>query len=682
MIHNRSRFLLITLLLTLCAFLLRIYGVAWSLPYVDHPDEPAIVGVLLRMVQGDLNPKHFFYPTFIMYLHALLFKIHFWWGSISGLYNESFTLPDSVHFFTTIPQAFIWSRTLTAVLGTATVLTLALWGSCFVGRRESLLAAALLAFSSWAVIHDHYITVDGPSALFGLLALLAALQVLHQGTWRDYILAGVLIGLAAGTKYQNVLVATSVGLAHALRWRKEMFAYSPRLLLAALLSAGVFLLTTPYIVLAFGDFWHDISTLFESYGSEELAHGDVTGAWPLRAYLLFYWRECLQPIPFVLAIIGGITLVRRSPSTIAVLLLFPVLMIFSLLRPLTHFYRNLLPTLPPLLLLSGIGGVVVIDWLWQRLPQMKQRRQVQDGNQPASQNVGGVRWIPIALIALMLAPSVVQAYQASARLAQPDSRVVAQEYIHEHLPGIRVASELSHALHWDGVTQSSYVHYLPRYTPQWYREQGFGVLLANEGKRGREELTEDYAPLLTGNNIIATFGKADERMLGPRIDLLDMGLSPENIPITHPRASIGPLELLGANIGHIVKQGSELRMEVGRSIKPGRTLAVVLFWTTKEVVPPADYTIFLHLRDAHGRNLAQIDVAPWHGLFPPESWQAGKLVTERLEMWLPYELPPGEYQLVMGLYSPANQTRFPTFADGVHLTEDEVDLGGVEVVAW
>lgn len=691
----------------LSALVLRLWGIAWSLPYVDHPDEPAIVGVMLRMVRGDLNPKHFFYPTFIMYLQALVFKVHFWWGHLTGLYPEAFELPNSTHFFTTIPQAFVWSRTITALLGTMTVAALALWSGAYIGPREGVLAAALLAGSAWAVIHDHYITVDGPSALFGLLALLSALQILSKGNWRDYLIAGILIGLAAGTKYQNVLVAASVTLAHILRWRMQSVQQSGRLIAAGGISALVFLATTPYIILAPGDFLHDIRTLFESYSSAEIAHGDVTGSWPMQAYLSFYWRECLQPVPLLLALVGIAVLVRRNAGVAAVIMLFPVLMVVSLLRPQTHFYRNLLPTLPPLLMLAGVGGIALLDKLYDAI-QARMRRAIPQpntdnisckdtktqrpdkesgslGNRLSVSGITGESQYPLAHIAVVLGlvgilvPSFVQAVQASSRLAQPDSRVVAQEYIRERWPAERVASEISHPLRWNGVSQLTYVHYLPLHTLDWYRSQGFGVLVANSGRRGSDDWTIDYAPLLQQGQHVATFGGRDSEMLGPRIDLIDTGLSPDNLPEHDHEAQIGGFHLMGATVGTLRKQGDVLNMEAGRAIAPGRTLSLLVFWRLNEPVPPAAYTIFVHLRDEQGRNIVQRDAPPWQNLFPPDTWPVDTVIAERLDMWLPYEVPPGEYRLVMGLYDSETWARYPASRNGERLIDDEVDLGVVTV---
>lgn len=652
------------LVLVAAALFLRVWGAGWSLPYVDHPDEPAVVKAVLRIVNGSINPKHFFYPSLIIYLQALVFKIHFWWGAMAGLYSESLTLPDSTHFYTPIPHAFFWARIATALLGTTTVVTLATWGARAIGRREALLAAAFLAWSAWAIVHDHYITVDGPSALFSLLALLGAVQILRHGSWRDYVLAGVLVGLAAGTKYQNVLVAASVALAHVLHWRRDAVATGARLVAAGVVSAMVFLMTTPCIILAFDDFSHDIRTLFESYGSTAIAHGDVTGAWPVGAYLRFYWRECLQPIPFVLALAGLVVLVRRNAAMAAVVLLFPLLMVFSLLRPETHFYRNLLPTQPPLLMLAGIGGIAVIDMLQSRTAP------------PVS------RILTILALGAFLIPSLVPAVRSSARLAQPDSRVLAQTYMRREWPGVRAASELSHPLQWNGVTQSTYVHYLPLYSMDWYYQQGYGLLMANAGRRQQDAWTPEYTPLLEAGEHVASFGGRDSGLLGPRIDVIATGLTTRTLTTHTPQVDLGPLHLAGVRVGRIEKQGSELRMEPGRTIKPGRTLAITVFWLSEDAIPPANYTTFVHFRDQQGRTLVQRDAPPWQGLFPPHTWIPGQVVVERMEMWLPYEVPPGEYQLVMGLYDSVTKDRFPAYAGDTHLDHDEVDMGTVEVVPW
>jgi 4-amino-4-deoxy-L-arabinose transferase-like glycosyltransferase len=642
----------------LLALALRVWGAGWSLPYVDHPDEPAVVDVIVRMVQGDLNPDHFFYPSLILYLQALVFRLHFWVGTLVGWYAVPLDLPDSTHFYTTIPAAFVWGRVLTALLGTGAVLAMAGWGARFVGQRAALLAAALLAFSPWAIVQSHYIAVDMPAAALALLALLALLNLLACGSWRAYLLAGVLVGLAVGAKYHNALIGAPLLLAHVFLWRGAALRQVGRLVAAGGAAAAVFLITSPYIVLDFAGFLRDMETLFTSY---DAGHGDIGRAWPIDAYLRFFWREALGPLPFVLALVGAVALWRRNRAQAVVLLSFPLLVIFGLLQMETHFYRNLLPAQAPLLLAAGVGAVALWDGVRPRLR---------------------ARWVPAAAVVgllVLLLPPLLQGYRASARLAQPDARVVAQEWARDVYPGVRIAAELSHPLRWDGVAQASYQHFLPLRSAEWYREQGYGLLLANAGRRGKDEWSDAYAPLLAAGTEVYSVGGRFSEYLGPQIDIIDTGLTPETVPGDTRRATLGPLRLLSAPYGRLVQENTGDAVYPEQPIRAGDTLALTLFWLAEQPVPPDTYTLFVHLRNEQNQTPVQVDLMPWHGLFPPERWPPGQVVSERITMPLPETLPAGAYRLVLGLYNPQSGARFAAIEDGTRLPNDELVIGRVEV---
>ncbi len=649
--------------LTLLAFTLRAWGWGWSLPYVDHPDEPAVVQVLLRLLKGNLDPNHFFYPSLILYLQALVFKIHFWVGALTGLYSPQFILPRSTHFYTTIPGAFVWGRIFTASLGTLTVLTLALWKP--LGQKAGLIGAALLALSPWAITNSHYLTVDIPAACFALLALLSILRVAQQGTNKDYLLAGILIGLATGSKYQNALLGFSFLLAHLRPKGRRPFS---QLLAGGGIAILTFFLTSPYILLDFPAFRRDMQTLFTSY---EGTHGDLQHAWPLEDYLTFFWAEALGPLPFLLTLVGGVDLVRKQPTIALVLLSFPLLLILSLLRMETHFYRNLLPVQAPLLLLAGFGATSHWEYLTRFFPSRWQK--------------------PILALSLLflLGPSFTPALRESLRLAQPDSRVTAQEWLRQNYPGVQVAAELSHPLLWQGVAQATSFHYLPLQTLGWYREQGYSFLLTNAGRRKGDEWTKDYQPLLKEGKVLRTFGGRQSQLLGPQMDILETGLTPTLLlqPTFRPgilRAAqnvrLGPLQLLGAKVGKLTQGKGGPAVLPAESLRPGETLGLRVFWRRETSLPPsAQYQIFVHLCDSQGQTLAQRDSPPWQGLFPLQTWPLNQLVSENLDLALPPTLPAGAYRLLIGLYNPLNQGRYPALVEEQAPPKSEIDLGQVEL---
>ncbi|HEX5690860.1 MAG TPA: glycosyl transferase, partial [Roseiflexaceae bacterium] len=91
---------------------------------------------------------------------------------------------------------------------------------------------------------------------------------------------------------------------------------------------------------------------------------------------------------------------------------------------------------------------------------------------------------------------------------------------------------------------------------------------------------------------------------------------------------------------------------------PGQ-IVVTPAWDVR-AAPAADYNVFLHLLDANGRRVAEVNVAPGGAEFPPTSaWQPGRQIAVPLPLGLPADLPPGEYRLVLGIYDIATQQRPP-----------------------
>jgi eukaryotic-like serine/threonine-protein kinase len=84
-------------------------------------------------------------------------------------------------------------------------------------------------------------------------------------------------------------------------------------------------------------------------------------------------------------------------------------------------------------------------------------------------------------------------------------------------------------------------------------------------------------------------------------------------------------------------------------VKRGTAIDLTLFWRgQRRITTP--YTVFVHLIDANGQLRQQIDTEPGAGTTPTPSWVPGSTVTDRYELAVPTDLPPGVYQLRTGLY--------------------------------
>ena len=79
----------------------------------------------------------------------------------------------------------------------------------------------------------------------------------------------------------------------------------------------------------------------------------------------------------------------------------------------------------------------------------------------------------------------------------------------------------------------------------------------------------------------------------------------------------------------------------------------------------ADYKVFVHLRDRTGRSVAQADHIPSEALvaLPTSTWREGETVPNVSYLRVPADTPPGEYQLLVGLYNPDTLERLPVEGD-------------------
>jgi hypothetical protein len=87
----------------------------------------------------------------------------------------------------------------------------------------------------------------------------------------------------------------------------------------------------------------------------------------------------------------------------------------------------------------------------------------------------------------------------------------------------------------------------------------------------------------------------------------------------------------------------------------GDSLPVHVVWNVVDA-PDRDLTLFLHLLDANGEIVAQLDRRTFDGRFPTPVWRRGEKLAEQIDLPLPPALASGQYALRLGLYDEAGRS--------------------------
>lgn len=695
--------------LTIAALLLRVWTIRQSLPYVDHPDEPNPINYVVEMLRsGDPNQQFFQKPSLFVYLLLSVLMAHYRWGQMAGVYGEIGQMLITTYTVTTIPGFFLVARWVSAIFGALAVpAAYALCRRGWGGHLAGLAAAAYVAVLPYHLRSSQFATTDVTASFLACLSLGAAMLAMQSGRWRAYLVAGAFAGLAASAKYNAGAVAGAIVVAALVRLvdaragfdklsQRErslsLPAQSPangakatpralsellKLAAAGLAAVGGFVAGTPYALLS----WGQVSGgILRQWGNYDGNNGHYRGAWNAAGYAEFFlyeglgWAGCA-------AVLAGIGLLAwRRPRVLLVWLGFalPSLLV-HLSRP-THFMQNMIPLLLACALPIGVAVAELSAVASRGLPRGLRQAQA-TGLGPGEGHASGLRLVFAGLLLATVAlPLLALALGYVGRQAGGDGRAQLIAWVEQSVPpGARIAAELKAV---PGPTEARWTD-VPRldvHDLAWYRAQGYAYLVGSSKRWEDLEPPESYAPLIGAGPLI-TFGpRRREEMLGPYLIVLPTGLSADDVPL--PLAGevrFAGARLLGVAMGDPSAEGAPPMLVPTAEFQAGGVLGLRSFWQVDQPFD-RDYLIFVHVVDAGGGRPTQRDAAPWQGRFPTTTWRQGTMVVDANDVYLPPGLPPGEYRVIMGLYSPADGARPPATQDGAPLPDSQIEVARFRVV--
>ena len=436
---------------------LRLWGVRQGLPYAYNTDEADhFVPRAVAMFGHSLNPHYFANPPGFTYLLHYLFAIAY--GGTKGVRHAFAHDPTGVYTL---------SRVAAAVLGVLALWLLYATGARLFNRAVGLLAAAIEAVAFLPVFYAHLALNDVPTLAPLTLSLLGSAGVLRKGRIRDYVLAGVGLGLACATKYTAgiVVVPFAVAVISRALVRKDAPAQAGtpaheelttgqdatareadeakapesgeatardearpdsklalRAALGALLTllaaAVAFFVANPYSLLDYKSFHAEL--VHQSTLSAE-AQGKL-GA-PRQGGVVYYlWSLTwgLGWVPALAALGGAVAIWWRRAALGWLLVPAPILFLAFMGLQGRYFGRWLMPILPLLCVLAAFFVLQSAGWLAQLARRAPRGRLALAA--------------AALLVALTLAQGLVYSVHSGVTLARADTRNITREWLLANVP--------------------------------------------------------------------------------------------------------------------------------------------------------------------------------------------------------------------------------------------------------
>jgi hypothetical protein len=113
-------------------------------------------------------------------------------------------------------------------------------------------------------------------------------------------------------------------------------------------------------------------------------------------------------------------------------------------------------------------------------------------------------------------------------------------------------------------------------------------------------------------------------------------------------------------------------------VAPGGVVRMAFQW--RSPVPIEDsFKVFTHVVGPDGMLVAQHDDIPGDGLYPTNTWEPDEAIVDRYAIRLPEDIPPGRYEVRLGLYDEVSGLRLRVTAGEGDPLEGYVIGGYVEV---
>lgn len=485
------------------AFWLRVWGITSGLPQSYPADEWDFVNRALKMIKtGDFAPGWWHHPTLHRYLSALTYAVVFLAGVGQGRWARLHEVAEA--------DMLYWGRFLSVVIDVTTVLAVFFLARRLLGTRLALLASALLAVFPLAVENAQYNKPDPLVTLFVVLVVLASLWYLDRPGPGRALLCGVLLGLAASSKWNGAVVLLPLLIALVAGRGRRTLA-SPDLYLAGAASVLALYAGSPFLLKQIDMVLNDIASSIHIYGVIGRAGAEGVDNW--RSHGQYLFRYGAGAVASLAAVLGLVVSLYRVDARRAVVITFPVVYYAYYSSQRVNHLASLLPVMPFVAVFAAQGLGLAADRLSRLAP-------------PARRPVARMAATAVLAVAATVGP-VRRVVAFNEYVTQRDTGSFAADWIESSIPpGTRIAVE-DHCPVLDPARYEIVrVNRIINRDLEEYRRDGVEYLIVTSLRYARYEAghpqTEKYRRLFDACRLVREIGSEGGRIPGPEVRILEI----------------------------------------------------------------------------------------------------------------------------------------------------------------
>lgn len=416
--------LILVLFIIIFSGYVRLKIIKGSLPYIGHPDEPALTKVPLRILKtGDFNPHTFIWPSLPYYITTASLVLGYL-NSVSNGEIENIKKIDSISYpFYPQKRLIFPAKLIFALLSIVTMLLIGIIAHNVSGNTHSIyLAPLLLTLSPLYLFHSaRYLNIDIIGTFFAVLSIWYIIKRLEiDSLLTKAIIPGILCGLAIASKYNFYLILIPSALAIIFYSKKQKLG---KILLLFCVAIIIFIICVPYSILDFSTFLDGIVFNINHYKSGHLGFTAIPGI----TQFFYYCNGLISEygvIFMIFTLLGILYSLVSDPKRGLVLLAFPLLLLIYMSSLPVHFMRNILAVFVFVCIYCSFGIFLVFKYLSSQLRKMSffSNKKILHKS------------VPILLCAVIIAISLPVKSIVNAYDFKPDSRNLSIHWIKTNLP--------------------------------------------------------------------------------------------------------------------------------------------------------------------------------------------------------------------------------------------------------